>query len=123
MFTPVETSIGALLLHQATSVLLFQNGNVLGASGYMRQLFTAPTNGTLWFFAGMAGSLIPLKALLPELVTQYPTVPTTWSAAIATFGVGTLVGWGTKVSHIPIAMYIGSQNRMLQSSSLSSVAP
>lgn len=97
MFTPVETSIGALLLHQATSVLLYQNGNVLGASGYMRQLFAAPTKGTLAFFAGMAMSLLPLKAFIPEVATKYPPVPATLQAALVTVGVGALVGWGSKV--------------------------
>jgi uncharacterized protein len=97
MFTPIETSIGALLLHQATSVLFFQNGNVLGASGYMRQLFTAPTKETLSFFAGMAVSLLPLKLFIPEVVTIYPPVPTSVQAVLTTVGVGALVGWGTKV--------------------------
>ncbi|KAF2785866.1 YeeE/YedE family integral membrane protein [Melanomma pulvis-pyrius CBS 109.77] len=98
MFTPIETSIGALLLHQATSVLLFQNGTVLGASGYMRRLFSTPTRGTLAFFVGMAASILPLKLFLPELVTVYPPVPSTLQAALVTVGVGALVGWGTKVS-------------------------
>lgn len=98
MFTPIETSIGALLLHQATSVLLFQNGTVLGASGYMRRFFSTPTRETLAFFVGMAASVLPLKLFLPELVTIYPPVPSTLQAALVTVGVGALVGWGTKVN-------------------------
>lgn len=97
MFTPVETSIGAFLLHEATSVLLFQNGNVLGASGFLRQMFSGPTKGTISFFAGMTLSLLPLKAFLPELVIQYPSAPNTLQAALLTVGIGALVGWGTKV--------------------------
>jgi hypothetical protein len=99
MFTPVETSVGAFLLHEATSVLLFQNGNVLGASGFLRQLFssTGPTIGNLSFFAGMAASLLPLKLFLPELLTDYPSAPNTLQAALVTVGIGALVGWGTKV--------------------------
>jgi hypothetical protein len=97
MFTPVETGIGAFLLHEATSVLLFQNGNVLGASGFLRQLFSGPTKETLSFFAGMALSILPLKMFVPELVIQYPSVPTTLQAALVTLGIGALVGWGTKV--------------------------
>ncbi|CAO2651095.1 Nn.00g093920.m01.CDS01 [Neocucurbitaria sp. VM-36] len=99
MFTPVETSIGALLLHQATSNLLYQNGDVLGASGLLRQLFSAPTKGTLAFFAGMAASYLPLKALAPQLITSYPSVPMTLQASLFTIGVGLLVGWGTKMSN------------------------
>jgi hypothetical protein len=100
MFTPIETSIGALLLHQATSILLFQNGTVLGASGYMRQLFTSPSRGTLAFLAGMAASILPLKTFLPEFVTVYPQVPGTLLATLATVGIGAFVGWGTKVSFL-----------------------
>ena len=97
MFTPVETSVGAFLLHQATSVQLFQNGTVLGASGLMRKVLFAPTRGTLAFFAGMALSILPLKWFIPELATQYPPVPSTFQAALVTLGIGALVGWGTKV--------------------------
>ncbi|KAF1852111.1 YeeE/YedE family integral membrane protein-like protein [Cucurbitaria berberidis CBS 394.84] len=99
MFTPVETSIGALLLHQATSSLLYQNGNILGASGSLRQLFSAPTRETMGFFAGMAASYFPLKALAPQLITSYPSVPITLQVALFTVGVGLLVGWGTKTSN------------------------
>jgi hypothetical protein len=97
MFTPIETSIGAILLHQATSNLLFQNGDVLGASGFIRQLLTAPTKETIAFFVGMAASYLPLKALAPQVITSYPTAPTTVQAAIATTSVGALIGLGTKV--------------------------
>ncbi|KAF2748946.1 YeeE/YedE family integral membrane protein-like protein [Sporormia fimetaria CBS 119925] len=99
MFTPVETSIGAFLLHEATTTLLYQNGNVLGASGLLRQLFSHPTRETLTFFAGMAASLLPLKFFLPDLVVEYPVVPTTLSAAVMSVGIGALVGWGTKLAH------------------------
>jgi len=101
MFTPIETSVGALLLHQSTSVLLFQNGTVLGASGYIRRLFSTPTRGTLAFFVGMAASVLPLKLFQPNLITSYPPVPDTLLAALATVGVGIFVGWGTKVSALP----------------------
>ncbi|OAL56441.1 YeeE/YedE family integral membrane protein-like protein [Pyrenochaeta sp. DS3sAY3a] len=99
MFTPVETSIGAVLLHQATSTLLYQNGKVLGASGFLRQLFSTPSTATLSFFAGMAASYLPLKLLAPQLITTYPAVPTTLHAALVTIGVGLIVGWGTKASN------------------------
>jgi hypothetical protein len=98
MFTPVETSIGALLLHQATSNLLYQNGDILGASGLLRQLFTAPTRETIAFFVGMAASYLPLKALAPQLLTSYPAVPMTLHTVLFTASVGALIGLGTKVS-------------------------
>ena len=100
MFAPVETSIGAILLHQATSNLLYQNGNILGASGFLRQLFAAPTKETIAFFVGMAASHFPLKALAPQLITSYPAVPMTLQPALVTMGVGALIGLGTKVSRM-----------------------
>jgi hypothetical protein len=100
MFTPVETSIGAILLHQATSNLLYQNGDILGASGLLRQLFTAPTTETMAFFIGMATSYLPLKALAPQLLTSYSAVPMTIHTAFLTASVGALIGLGTKVSSV-----------------------
>jgi uncharacterized membrane protein YedE/YeeE len=97
MFTPIETSIGAILLHQATSNLLYQNGHILGASGFLRQLLSTPTKETITFFVGMAASYLPLKALAPQVITSYPTAPMTLQAAIATMSVGALIGLGTKV--------------------------
>jgi uncharacterized membrane protein YedE/YeeE len=102
MFTPIETTIGALLLHQATSNLLYQNGNILGASGYLRKLLSAPTKEVLAFFAGMAASHVPLKALAPQLITSYPAVQIASQAAVATVAIGALVGSGTKVSEAVI---------------------
>ncbi|CBX93306.1 hypothetical protein IAQ61_009017 [Plenodomus lingam] len=99
MFTPVETTIGALLLHQSTSNLLYQNGDILGASGLLRRIFSGPTKELVAFFAGMALSYIPLHAMAPQLATAYPSVTLTPQVAIATFGLGAIVGWGTKMSN------------------------
>jgi hypothetical protein len=71
MFTPLETTIGAVLLHQATSILLHNNGTILGASEYMRRLVSKPTTGVAAFFAGMIASLPLLQVVLPELFTKY----------------------------------------------------
>lgn len=100
MFTPVETTIGALLLHQATSNLLFQNGNILGASGLLRRVFSDPSKEVVVFFVGMAASYVPMKALVPNLVTSYPSVPMTLSTSLFTLGTAATIGWGTKVNHI-----------------------
>ncbi|KAF2281461.1 YeeE/YedE family integral membrane protein-like protein [Westerdykella ornata] len=99
MFTPIETSIGAFLLHEATSILLFQNGSVLGVSGFLRELFNGPSRGTLTFFAGMAASYVPLKLFLPELMATFPEAPSSLAAALVTVGIGALVGWGTKLAN------------------------
>lgn len=100
MFTPVETTIGALLLHQATSNLLYQNGNILGASGFLRQLLSAPTKELLAFFTGMAASSIPLKALAPQSMTSYPEMDMTLQSVISTAAISALIGWGTKVGSL-----------------------
>jgi uncharacterized membrane protein YedE/YeeE len=97
MFTPVETSIGAVLLHQATSNLLYQNGNILGISGLLRQVLTTPTKETIAFFVGMTASYLPLKALAPQLLTSYPVMPVTVQDALVTISIGVLIGLGTKV--------------------------
>ncbi|KAJ4994321.1 hypothetical protein SVAN01_00150 [Stagonosporopsis vannaccii] len=99
MFTPIETSIGAVLLHQATSNLLYQNGNILGLSGLLRRIITAPTVEILAFFAGMAASYPLLSSLVPEAVTRYPSLPITGPTVLFTAGVAALIGWGTKVSN------------------------
>ncbi|KAF2689105.1 YeeE/YedE family integral membrane protein [Lentithecium fluviatile CBS 122367] len=99
MFTPIQTTFGALLLHQATSLLLYGNGNILGASGLIRRLFTSPTKGTVAFFAGMAASFVPLALWIPEAMTKYPTAPVALGQALATVGCGLLVGWGTKAAN------------------------
>lgn len=97
MFTPIETTVGAVLLHQATSNLLYQNGNILGLSGFLRRFLNAPKVELLAFFTGMAASYLPLNLLVPELVTRYPSMPLTAEAIAVTTGVAALIGWGTKV--------------------------
>lgn len=97
MFTPIETSVGALLLHQATSNLLYQNGSILGLSGLLRRLMTAPTVEVVGFFAGMAASYPLLGFFLPDLVTRFPSISITPQSALFTTGIAALIGWGTKV--------------------------
>ncbi|KAH6870341.1 YeeE/YedE family integral membrane protein [Alternaria rosae] len=99
MFTPIETSIGAFLLHQATSNQLYQNGDILGLSGYLRRLFSAPTKELLAFFTGMVASYVPLKALAPQLITEYPAVQISPQNALVTLAIGALIGCGTKMSN------------------------
>ena len=97
MFTPVETSIGALLLHQATTSLLYQNGNILGLSGLLRRVMAAPTLEVLGFFVGMAASIPLLGCFVPESVTRYPSISVTPLTVLFTTGVAGVIGWGTKV--------------------------
>ncbi|PVH99261.1 hypothetical protein DM02DRAFT_439034 [Periconia macrospinosa] len=100
MFTPVETTLGALLLQQSTSLLLHNNGLVLGCSGFVRNLFSAsPSSTTLTFLLGMASSVPVLQIFFPSLLTSYPPAPSSLEAALVTMGVGALVGWGTKAGN------------------------
>lgn len=97
MFTPIETGIGAVLLQQATSNLLYHNGATLGASGFVRSVLYAPTRNTVAFFVGMGASFLPLKLFVPALVTQFPPSPTNWQQVVVTAIIGLLTGWGTRV--------------------------
>lgn len=99
MFTPIETSIGALLLHLATTTLLFDGGLILGASGLIRQLFQNPkqalTTPAPWFFFGMAIATVLVKRYIPESVPVYPDLGGNFLTVVAN---GLLTGLGTKVS-------------------------
>ncbi|CAI6265178.1 unnamed protein product [Periconia digitata] len=100
MFTPLESTLGAFLLHQSTSLLLHNNGLVLGCSGFLRNLLsTSPSPTTITFVLGMATSVPVLKLLLPSILTSYPAAPSSLQSAFVTAGIGALVGWGTKASN------------------------
>ncbi|KAF1809126.1 hypothetical protein P152DRAFT_170290 [Eremomyces bilateralis CBS 781.70] len=96
MFTPIETALGALLLHHSTTTLLYNNGAVLGASGLIRRLLTAPTLTTGLFFAGMSGSAGLMAFVCPELLPSFPGVEQKAGYYLFTVLMGLLTGWGTK---------------------------
>jgi hypothetical protein len=100
MFTPVDTAVGALLLHQATTTLLFNNGSILGVSGLLRQLINSRSLVSLLFFTGMVSSYLVANALAPEVLPDYPIVDWDQKSIIFTLGTSLLVGWGTKVSFL-----------------------
>ena len=97
MFTSVDTAVGALLLHQATTALLFNNGSILGVSGLLRQLLNTRSLVSVLFFAGMASSYMVMSALAPEALPEYPIVEWDQRSILFTLGTSLLVGWGTKV--------------------------
>lgn len=96
MFTPVETSIGALLLAQATTTLLFNNGRVLGASSIMAGAFFNPDMNNIPVIMGVGLSTIGVSQFVPWLLPNYDNV-------VEVFGVwtwilaGVIVGMGAKV--------------------------
>lgn len=97
MFTPVESALGAILLQQASTALLFNNGCVLGASGQLRGILTGPTFKTSAFIAGMALSVFVTKTIFPTLIPHYDVPQQDWNDSLWIVGLGTLTGYGTKV--------------------------
>ncbi|KAJ5579889.1 uncharacterized protein N7459_005874 [Penicillium hispanicum] len=96
MFTPVHTSLGALLLFEGSSGLLFHNGAVFGISSLVSGCVFNPNRDNVPIVAGLASSVIPVWLLTPSLLPNYPAPPHSLASAAATFGVGFLLGWGTK---------------------------
>ncbi|KIW47778.1 uncharacterized protein PV06_00441 [Exophiala oligosperma] len=96
MFTPVESALGAILLQQASTALLFNNGCVLGASGQLRGILTGPTFKTSAFIAGMALSVFVTKTIFPTLIPHYDVPQQDWNDSLWIVGLGTLTGYGTK---------------------------
>ncbi|KAF2498099.1 hypothetical protein BU16DRAFT_483513 [Lophium mytilinum] len=95
MFTPIESSVGAILIWQSTSILLYNNGSILGLSGLLRRLFEGPTLPNALFLIGMASSFLPLRIVLPELL-RYPAITWDSTTVLTTTAAGILTGWGTK---------------------------
>lgn len=98
MFTPIETSIGAYLLHEAATGFLFNNGAVMGASGLLRELLLMRSTRSILFISGMASSVTVLNMLVPEVAPTYPALNTaSWQSIAFALGMGVLTGAGTKV--------------------------
>ena len=98
MFTPVHTSLGALLLYQGSSGLLYHNGAVFGISSLLSGCAFNPNRDNLPIIAGLLSGLVPVYLFAPSLIPSYAAPPDSWASAVATLGVGFLLGWGTKVS-------------------------
>lgn len=97
MFTPIHTSLGALLLFQGSSGLLFHNGAVFGISSLISGSVFNPSRDNVPIVVGLVSSVLPVYLLVPTLIPNYPAAPHTLASAAATLGVGFLLGWGTKV--------------------------
>lgn len=119
MFTPVHTTLGALLLFSGSFGLLLHNGRVFGISSILRTCLLDP--GLLFHsrsnkqngpgeevqededfptLAGLITSPLLVKFVVPSLLPSYPetgSTTTLWLSATATVGLGFLTGWGTKV--------------------------
>ncbi|KAF2096826.1 YeeE/YedE family integral membrane protein [Rhizodiscina lignyota] len=98
MFTPIETTVGAFLLHEAATGFLFKDGYVLGASGLLRELLLMRSTRSILFMSGMASSYGLLKLVLPELLPAYSMVEAgNWKSVLFAIGMGALTGLGTKL--------------------------
>lgn len=99
IFTIVDTAIGALLLRQATTTLLFNNGSILGVSGLLRTFISTRSLTTVLFFAGMALSYVLMSSLAPEVLPEYPIVRWDEGTILFTLVTSILVGWGITVRY------------------------
>jgi hypothetical protein len=103
MFTPIHTTLGALLLFQGSSSLLVHNGAVFGISSLLSGCAFNPSRDNVPIIAGLVSSLVPVYLMAPSLIPSYffyPAPPGSWASVAATMGVGFLLGWGTKVREI-----------------------
>ncbi|KAL1961053.1 hypothetical protein VTO42DRAFT_4941 [Malbranchea cinnamomea] len=99
MFTPVDTALGAILLHQGASGLLQHNGRVFGISSLLSGCLGQPSLDNVPIILGLASSVAPVYLFAPSLLPSLPPAPVGMEAALATAGTGFLVGWGTKNDH------------------------
>jgi len=98
MFTPVHTSLGALLLFNSSFGLLIHNGEVFGISSILSSSIFRPSLRTLSIVAGLVSSLGTVYLITPSLRPTYPDAPSSWTSAASTLGLGLLIGWGAKVT-------------------------
>ncbi|KAF9888779.1 hypothetical protein FE257_008355 [Aspergillus nanangensis] len=96
MFTPVHTTLGALMLFQGSSGLLLNNGAVFGISSMLSGVVFNPNRDNLPVIAGLISSVAPICLLIPSLIPSYPSAPNSWATLASTLGTGFLLGWGTK---------------------------
>ncbi|RAL15952.1 YeeE/YedE family protein [Aspergillus homomorphus CBS 101889] len=96
MFTPVHTSLGALLLYQGSSGLLLHNGAILGISSLLSGSLLRPSWENVPIIAGLVSGLIPVALFMPSLIPAYPPAPASWLSLASTLTAGFLLGWGTK---------------------------
>ncbi|CRG88138.1 hypothetical protein PISL3812_05165 [Talaromyces islandicus] len=102
MFTPIHTSLGALLLFSGSFGLLVHNGRVFGISPILRSgLRWAPQRRLedLLILGGLLSSPLLVWFIVPSLLPSFTGSPSSWSSAASTLGLGFLTGWGTKNGH------------------------
>jgi uncharacterized membrane protein YedE/YeeE len=97
-FTPVESTLGGLLVGLAAASVLLVHGRVAGISGIFGGLRTAKGEDFLWralFIAGLLGGAALNGKLNPR--DELPALPPLGAARYATAGL--MVGAGTKLGN------------------------
>ncbi|KAL1991455.1 hypothetical protein VTN49DRAFT_4763 [Thermomyces lanuginosus] len=102
MFTPVHTTLGALLLFSGSFGLLLHNGSILGISSALRNCCFRPslTEKAVPLVAGLVTSPALLALIKPSLLPNYDRLTSgslSWTSFLSTLAVGAMIGWGTKV--------------------------
>jgi hypothetical protein len=115
MFTPIETSAGALLIHLAVSTLLLNNGEILGLTAILcRGVGIWERLENIGLLLGMAVSIIGVDAFIPALApSSVPDVTMTTTGLLAA---GVCVGWGTRVCNTSYSHPLSLNCRILPSS-------
>lgn len=98
MYTPIHTSLGALLLYEASSGLLFHNGAVFGVSSLLSGSVFNPNRDNIAIVAGMACSVVPAYLFASSLIPTYPSAPYCWTSLTLVVMTAFLTGWGTRVN-------------------------
>ncbi|KAI5846137.1 YeeE/YedE family integral membrane protein [Tricharina praecox] len=105
MFTPVTTTLGAVLLHLSTTTLLHSNSQILGCSSLLTNGILHPSLSTTPTLLGLLAA-----AALPLYPPSYPTdtsLPLLLAAG-ALVGVGTKLAKGCTSGHMLLGVARGS---------------
>lgn len=129
MFNYFEGSVGAILLHLASSSFLFDNGRVLGCSSILYNTLANPSIFNIPTIAGMATSALGVKYLLPQYLPSYAAVVPIAGSAVLPYvlsgvlvGVGTQMGSGCTSGHMLCGLARGSVRSMVATCVFTSTA-
>ncbi|MBK7865403.1 MAG: YeeE/YedE family protein [Archangiaceae bacterium] len=93
-FTPLSSLLGGALIGLAISLVLLTHGRAAGISGLWAGVLRPSSDRTfrVWFFAGLIGAGLVMRAIFPQAFGAGPTAPLGLIAVA-----GLLVGYGTRL--------------------------
>jgi uncharacterized protein len=93
-FTPLPALAGGLLIGLAISLVLLSHGRAAGISGLWAGVLRPSSDRPfrLWFFAGLIGTGLLVRAVFPQAFGAGSTAPLG-----LTLAAGLLVGYGTRL--------------------------